>query len=159
MPHKRNPITAENISGIARLLRAYVGPSLEDVALWQHRDISHSSVERVVLPDAAALCEHAVTATVRMVDGIVVDEDAVRANIERAGMVLVSSRLQAALLSTGLRRKDAAALVRERIVGGLVTTGELEAAATEVLESEVLAVTFDRLAEIRIRYISPMSPP
>ena len=159
MPHKRNPITAENISGIARLLRAYVGPALEDVALWQHRDISHSSVERVVLPDAAALCEHALTATVCMVDGIVIDEDAVRANIERAGAVLVSSRLQAALLSTGLRRKDAAALVRERIVGGLVTTGELESAATEVLESEVLAVTFDRLAEIRIRYISPMSPP
>jgi adenylosuccinate lyase len=94
-----------------------------------------------------------------MVDGIVIDEDAVRANIERAGAVLVSSRLQAALLSTGLRRKDAAALVRERIVGGLVTTGELESAATEVLESEALAATFDRLAEIRIRYISPMSPP
>lgn len=156
MPHKRNPITAENITGIARLLRGYVGPAFEDVALWQHRDISHSSVERVVLPDAAALCEHALAATARMVDGLVVDEVAIRANIDRAGAILASSRLQAAVQSTGRRRSDAAAVVRDRIAGASVTTEEVESAATEVLQSESLAATFDRLAEIRMRHSSPL---
>jgi adenylosuccinate lyase len=155
MPHKRNPITAENITGLARLLRGYVGPVLEDVALWQHRDISHSSVERVVLPDAAALCERALTATARMVKGVIVAEDALQANIDRAGAALASSRLQARLQSTGLRRQDAADAVRERVSGGLVTTEEVESAATQVLRSEALAATFDRLIELRAHYASP----
>jgi adenylosuccinate lyase len=154
MPHKRNPVTAENITGIARLLRGYVGPALEDVALWQHRDISHSSVERVVLPDAAALCEHALVATARMVSGLVIDLAAIQANIDRAGGALATSRLQATLQSKGFRRMNAAEAVRERVSKGLVSTEELEAAATQVLQSEALAATFDRLVELRARHAS-----
>lgn len=154
MPHKRNPISAENITGIARLLRGYVGPVLEDVALWQHRDISHSSVERVVLPDASALCEHVLATTARMVEGMVVDEEAVRANIARAGGALASSGLQAARMVRGVRRKDAAREVRERISTGTVTPDEVEAATADVLESDALAETFDQITELRRHYVA-----
>lgn len=159
MPHKRNPISAENITGIARLLRGYVGPALEDVALWQHRDISHSSVERIILPDAAALCEHALAATGDAVSGVIVDVDALRSNIDRAGGTLASSRLQATLQGGGFRRKDAADAVREHISKGLLTTEALESAATQVLQSEALAATFDRLVELREHYASTAVAP
>lgn len=154
MPHKRNPISAEGITGIARLLRGYVVPALEDVALWQHRDISHSSVERVVLPDAAALCEHAVVSTTRVVNGVVVDEDALQDNIERAGASLASSRLQAELQESGLRRPDAAAAVRERLSRDLLPPEELARAATEVLESDALTAIFERVDKLRARHAS-----
>jgi adenylosuccinate lyase len=152
MPHKRNPINAESVTGIARLLRGYVSPAIEDIALWSHRDISHSSVERVVLPDAASLCEQAVMATILMVNGMVVNEDALRANIQRAGPDLISSRLQAALLGDGFRRSDAATVVRERIGGNQVSSEEIASAAAEVIESEALALMFDQLSEIRSQY-------
>lgn len=155
MPHKRNPITAENITGLARLLRGYVGPALEDIALWQHRDISHSSVERVVLPDAAALCEHAVNATARMVTGVIVDREALRANIDRAGTELVSSLLQTELQSTGVPRKAAADLVRERLAGGVVPAEEVQRAASQLLQSESLAAQFDQVAALRDHYSAP----
>jgi adenylosuccinate lyase len=154
MPHKRNPIAVENITGLARVLRGYVGPSLEDVALWGHRDISHSSVERVLLPDAAAICEHVLAATARVVEGVSVDMDAVRHNIERAGSVLAASRAQSRAQATGLRRSEAAALVRDRIQEGAVSTGDLEEAAAEVLQSETLKATFERTAELRERYLN-----
>lgn len=154
MPHKRNPIAAENITGLARVLRGYVGPSLEDVALWGHRDISHSSVERVVLPDAAAICEHVLTATARVVEGVFVDIGAVRNNIERAGSVLASNRAQTKAQATGLRRAEAAAVVRDRIRESDVSTSDLEEAAAEVLQSQALAAVFERTAALRERYLN-----
>jgi adenylosuccinate lyase len=152
MPHKRNPVTAENLVGIARLLRGYVGPALENVALWQHRDISHSSVERVVLPDAASLCEYALISTARMVDGLAIDESAVRANIDRAGSSLVSSHLQAQAQGEGLRRRDAAEAVRERIARGDVPRSMLEMVGAEVLASPALIAVFEDVAALQDRY-------
>lgn len=152
MPHKRNPIAAENITGLGRLLRSYVGPAIEDVALWQHRDISHSSVERVVLPDSAALCERALAATAKMVEGLAVDHDAVAANIERAGAVLASNRLQAELMRHGARRAEAASALRERLDAGTVAAADVEASAAEVLASETMAETFATITELRARY-------
>lgn len=157
MPHKQNPIAAENITGLARVLRGYTGPALEDVALWGHRDISHSSVERVVLPDAAALCEQVLTTTARAVEGVVVDRDAIQANIERAGALLASNRAQVAAQQDGLRRGAAAAAVRDRIQNGLVTRAEVDRAASEVLESGTLAETFAGVAHLREQNLASRS--
>ncbi len=81
MPHKRNPIASENITGLSRLLRAYAGAGLEDVALWHERDISHSSVERVALPDACLLADYALERMNRLVAGLIVDTDRMAANL------------------------------------------------------------------------------
>lgn len=153
MPHKRNPITAENITGLARVLRGYVGPALEDVTLWGHRDLSHSSVERIVLPDAAAVAEQILTSAARAVEGVVVDLNAVRHNVERAGTVLASSRQLAKAQATGLRRSEAAAQVRDQLRIGGVSTLEVEEAAEEVLQSTSLTWTFERVAELREKWL------
>lgn len=153
MPHKRNPIAAENITGLARLLRGYVGPALEDVALWGHRDISHSSVERVVLPDAAAVCEHVLRSTVRTVEGLVVDRDAVQANIGRAGVLLAAGRAQVLAQEQGLDRRGAAEAVRDRLRDGVMTSVEVDQAATEVLSSRTLFSTFSDLEQLRDRVL------
>ena len=152
MPHKRNPVAAENLVGIARLLRGYVGPALENVALWQHRDISHSSVERVLLPDAASLCEYALNSTARMIDGLVIDRSAVQANIGRAGVSLVSAHLQAQTQSEGVRRRDAAEAVRERIARGDVAPSMIEMVGAEVLTSPALIAVFENVAALQGRY-------
>lgn len=149
MPHKRNPIAAENITGLARVLRGYTGPALEDLALWGHRDISHSSVERVILPDAAALCEHLVMRTADVVEGVVVDGDACQANIDRAGAVLASSLELVKAQRGGLGRAAAAAFVRQRLGDGLVTREDIDQAALEALESPALADTFARVTRLR----------
>jgi adenylosuccinate lyase len=152
MPHKRNPVGAENIVGIARLLRGYVQPALESIALWQHRDISHSSVERVVLPDAAALAEHIVNATVCVVDGLHIDQDMLAANIDRAGAQLVSSKLLNRQLNVGAPRREAIVRVREQVESNTVGMAELQAAADEVLASERLALAFASVSDLRERH-------
>src|SRR6185295_5374253 len=82
MPHKRNPILSENLTGLARLVRGYAGSALEDVALWHERDISHSSVERVIAPDATALCDFMLQRAADLVDGLVVHPARLAANLE-----------------------------------------------------------------------------
>lgn len=159
MPHKRNPILVENITGLARVLRGYTGPALEDVALWGHRDISHSSVERVILPDAAALCEHLVMSTAHVAQGLVVDSDAVQANIQRAGALLATSREQVNAQRGGLRRSAAAALVRHRVLEGQIAAEDIDQAATEALESQTLADTFARVARLRQKHLDATSSP
>ncbi len=112
MPHKRNPIVSERICGIARLLRSYAQAGLEDVALWHERDISHSSVERVALPDATILLDYAQSLIVRVVDGLVVDPDRMRANLELTHGALYSQRALLALVDTGLGRDEAYRIVQ-----------------------------------------------
>lgn len=153
MPHKRNPIAAENITGLARVLRSYVGPALEDVAMWGHRDISHSSVERVVLPDAAALCEHVLKSSVRVVEGVLVDRDAVQANVQRAGPLLATGRAQVLAQQEGLHRSSAAEAVRDRLRDGTVTSAEVDQAASEVLSSPTLISMFAELERLRDRVL------
>ncbi len=113
MPHKRNPITSERITGIARLLRGYAQAGLEDVALWHERDISHSSVERVALPDATILLDYAQSLALRLVDGMVVHEERMRENLELTHGALYSQRALLALVEAGRSRDDAYRIVQE----------------------------------------------
>jgi adenylosuccinate lyase len=113
MPHKRNPILSERITGIARLLRGYAQAGLEDVALWHERDISHSSVERVALPDATILLDYAQHLAIRLVDGLVVHADRMRANLEATSGALYSQRALLALVEAGRSRDEAYRIVQE----------------------------------------------
>ncbi len=113
MPHKRNPIVSERITGIARLLRGYSQAGLEDVALWHERDISHSSVERVALPDATILLDYAQHLAIRVVDGMVVHPDRMRANLNATHGALYSQRALLALVESGRSRDDAYRIVQE----------------------------------------------
>jgi adenylosuccinate lyase len=113
MPHKRNPIVSERITGIARLLRGYAQTGLENVALWHERDISHSSVERVTLPDATILLDYAQHLAVRVVEGMVVREDRMRANLEATHGALFSQRALLALVESGKTRDEAYRIVQE----------------------------------------------
>jgi adenylosuccinate lyase len=113
MPHKRNPITTERITGIARLLRGYAQAGLEDVALWHERDISHSSVERVALPDATILLDYGLHLATRVVEGMTVHADRMLANLEVTHGALFSQRALLALVESGLARDDAYRIVQE----------------------------------------------
>ncbi len=113
MPHKRNPITSERITGIARLLRGYAQAGLEDVALWHERDISHSSVERVALPDATILLDYAHGLALRVVDGMTVHSDRMLENLEATHGALYSQRALLALVEAGRSRDEAYRIVQE----------------------------------------------
>jgi adenylosuccinate lyase len=113
MPHKRNPILSERVTGIARLLRGYAQAGFESVALWHERDISHSSVERVALPDATILADYAQHLALRLVDGMVVHEDRMRANLELTHGALYSQRALLALVESGHSRDEAYRIVQE----------------------------------------------
>ena len=112
MPHKKNPILSENLCGLARLLRSYAQAGLEDVALWHERDISHSSVERVALPDATMLADFMTARATSLVDGLVVHPGRMRANLDRTGGLYFSEAVLLALVRTGLARQHAYELVQ-----------------------------------------------
>jgi adenylosuccinate lyase len=112
MPHKRNPITAERIAGLARVLRADAQAGLENVALWHERDISHSSVERVVLPDATILLDYLQHLALRLVRGMTVDAERMGANLELTSGALYSQRALLALVEAGLERDEAYRIVQ-----------------------------------------------
>jgi adenylosuccinate lyase len=112
MPHKKNPILSENLTGLARLLRSYAQAGLEDVALWHERDISHSSVERVAMPDATILADFMVARATGLVKGLVIHERRMRTNLERTGGLFFSEAVLLALVKTGLPRQDAYVLVQ-----------------------------------------------
>lgn len=107
MPHKRNPITCEKVSGMARLLRGYAVAALEDVALWHERDISHSSVERVILPDATIALDHMLRKFTNIIDKLLVYPDAMMANLNKTGGLIFSQNLLIALVTKGVLREDA----------------------------------------------------
>ena len=113
MPHKRNPIVSERIAGIARLLRGYAQAGLENVALWHERDITHSSVERVTLPDATTLLDYAQHLAIRVVEGMTVHEDRMRENLNATHGALYSQRALLALVEAGRSRDDAYRTVQE----------------------------------------------
>ena len=113
MPHKRNPITCERICGLARVLRGYSQAGLENVALWHERDISHSGAERVILPDATILLDYMQHLAVRVVEGMTVHADRMRANLELTHGALFSQRALTALIESGMTRDQAYRLVQE----------------------------------------------
>src|SRR5579862_2806184 len=112
MPHKKNPIRSERICGLARVVRSYVTPVTEGIPLWHERDISHSSVERIALPDAAIATDYVLHLTTGLVDGLVVDAARMRANMDATHGLLYSSSVLLELVSSGLSREDAYALVQ-----------------------------------------------
>jgi adenylosuccinate lyase len=107
MPHKRNPIKSEQITGLARVLRANANAALEDVALWHERDISHSSVERIILPDSTTLLDHCQRRMLGLIRGLVIDTAQMARNLELTSGAIFSQRLLLALVQTGLSRDDA----------------------------------------------------
>jgi len=112
MPHKRNPVLSENLTGLARLVRGAVVPALENIALWHERDISHSSVERVIAPDATIALDFALVRLAGLVENLVVYPDAMRANLDRLRGLVHSQRVMLALTQAGMSREDAYAAVQ-----------------------------------------------
>jgi adenylosuccinate lyase len=112
MPHKRNPILAERLCGMARLLRGYAGVGFENNALWQERDISHSSTERVVLPDSTTLVHYMLRTTQRVLRGLQVNEERMRDNLDLGGGIVYSGRVLLALIESGMSRDEAYAVVQ-----------------------------------------------
>jgi adenylosuccinate lyase len=112
MPHKRNPIKSEQVTGLARVLRGYASAGLEDVALWHERDISHSSVERIILPDATALLDHMQRRVLALVEGMVVNAGRMAENLELTHGALFSQRVLLALVAAGATRDDAYRVVQ-----------------------------------------------
>jgi adenylosuccinate lyase len=112
MPHKRNPIKSEQIAGLARVLRGNAQAALENVALWHERDISHSSVERIILPDSTTLLDHMQRRAIALVEGMIVDAERMRENLELTHGALFSQRVLLALVQNGMTRDDAYRVVQ-----------------------------------------------
>jgi len=146
MPHKRNPIASENLTGVSRLLRGYASAGLENVALWHERDISHSSVERVALPDATNLLHYGLGRMRRLVESLVVDTDRMADNLESAKGLVYSQAVLLELVDTGLTRDEAYRLVQRNAIktwDGSGTLRENLASDSEVpLDAQTLAACF-----------------
>jgi adenylosuccinate lyase len=112
MPHKRNPVTSEQICGLARVVRSNAHAGFENIALWHERDISHSSVERIILPDSCILTDYLINKTEWLIDGLAVYPNRMRANLESLGGVTASGQLLLELTRKGLSREDAYAIVQ-----------------------------------------------
>ncbi len=113
MPHKRNPIVSENLAGLSRILRANAFAALENVALWHERDISHSSVERIIAPDSTILLDYMLNRLIRLVDQLVVYPQAMKANLEKTGGLIFSEGIMLKLVQKGLTREAAYSLIQE----------------------------------------------
>ena len=124
MPHKRNPVLSENVVGLARMVRAYVVPALEDVTLWHERDISHSSVERMIGPDATVTLDFALSRLAGIIDELIVYPDNMRKNLDRLGGLVHSQRVLLALTQKGAAREDAYRLVQRNAMKAWAGEGD-----------------------------------
>jgi adenylosuccinate lyase len=155
MPHKRNPVVAERICGLARIVRAASLVGLENVALWHERDISHSSAERVVLPDAFLALDYMLDRFAWLVEGLVVDAERMRRNLDASHGLVFSQRVLLALVASGLSRDEAYRLVQRNALAAWEEERdfrELLAADPEVgaaLDTEALAQAFDLADALR----------
>ena len=112
MPHKRNPVLSENVTGLARMVRAYALPAMENVVLWHERDISHSSVERMIGPDATVTLDFALSRMAGIIDRLIVYPDNMKKNLDRLGGLVHSQRVMIALTQKGVPREDAYSMVQ-----------------------------------------------
>ncbi len=124
MPHKRNPVLSENLTGLARMVRSAVTPALENVALWHERDISHSSVERFIGPDATITLDFALARLTGLIDKLLIYPERMRKNLDRMGGLVHSQRVMLALTQAGLSREDAYALVQRHAMKVWESDGE-----------------------------------
>ncbi|QYJ06330.1 adenylosuccinate lyase [Qipengyuania flava] len=151
MPHKRNPILTENLTGQARMIRAYALPALENVALWHERDISHSSVERFIGPDACITLDFALARLTGVIDKLLVYPDRMQANMDRMGGLIHSQRVLLALTQNGVSREDAYRLVQRNAMKVWESDGKLmlldllkqDEEVTAALSAEQLEEKFD----------------
>jgi adenylosuccinate lyase len=149
MPHKRNPVLTENITGLARLVRGMVTPALENVALWHERDISHSSVERMIGPDATVTLDFALNRLAGVVEKLVVYPENMQKNLDRLGGLVHSQRVLLALTQKGASREDAYRLVQRNAMPVWRGEGEFQALLTndpevrQYLTAEEIAEKFD----------------
>jgi len=149
MPHKRNPVLSENLTGLARLVRGYAVPALENVALWHERDISHSAVERVIAPDATIALDFALARLAEVVEKLVVYPERMRANLDALGGIVFSQQVLLALTEKGLSREDAYKIVQRDAMAAWEGKGgfhELLAADKDVtgrLSAKELDALFD----------------
>jgi adenylosuccinate lyase len=149
MPHKQNPILAENLTGLARLVRAAVIPALENVALWHERDIAHSSVERVIAPDATIALDFALHRLAGLIEGLRVDPARMRENLEQTRGLIHSQRVLLALTEAGLGRQEAYAIVQRHALDAwrhrqpLLERLRTEPEVTKRISSEKLSGLFD----------------
>jgi adenylosuccinate lyase len=146
MPHKRNPVKCEQLCGLARVVRGYVTPALEDVALWHERDISHSSVERIVFPDAFQLAHYMTVRFRSIVESMTVDTDRMRANLDSLRGLVFSQPVLLALVESGMTRDDAYRAVQRNAVA----TTEQQRDFVTVLGDDpeiAAAISPERLAE------------
>jgi len=144
MPHKRNPVTCEKVCGLARLLRGYAGTALENVALWHERDISHSSVERVILPDSTIICDHILQQMIRVIGELNVNRKQLARNLDLTGGLIYSQRVLLELIETGLSREEAYDLVQRCAMEAWESGKPLK----NVLADEALVM--DRLGEKKL---------
>ena len=124
MPHKRNPVLSENVVGLARMVRAYVVPALEDVTLWHERDISHSSVERMIGPDATVTLDFALSRLAGIIDELIVYPDNMRKNLDRLGGLVHSQRVLLTLTQKGVAREDAYRLAQRNAMKAWAGEGD-----------------------------------
>ena len=147
MPHKRNPVLTENLTGLARMVRAYVTPALENVALWHERDISHSSVERMIGPDSTVTLDFALNRLAGVIEKLLIYPETMQANLDSLGGLVHSQRVLLALTQAGVSREDAYRLVQRNAMKvwqyGADFLTELKADAEVPLEAAALEACFD----------------
>ena len=149
MPHKRNPVLSENLTGLARIVRAAVTPALENIALWHERDISHSAVERVFAPDATIALDFAFARATGLVDKLVVYPEQMRRNLDQLGGLVDSQRVLLALTQAGMSREDAylavqrAAMPAWRGEGRFLDLLKADKEVSKYLKPEALERLFD----------------
>ncbi len=149
MPHKRNPVLTENLTGLARMVRSYALPAMENVALWHERDISHSSVERMIGPDATVTLDFALARLTGVVDKLLVYPEQMQRNLDRLGGLVHSQRVLLALTQAGVSREDAYRLVQRNAMpvwrgeGDFLTLLQADKEVTAALKPEAIAECFD----------------
>ncbi len=149
MPHKRNPVLCENVTGLARMVRSAVVPALENVALWHERDISHSSVERMIAPDATVSLDFALARMTGVIEKLVVHPDAMKRNLDALGGLIFSQRVLLALTQAGMSREDAYDAVQRNAMavwqdgGNFLAALQADAAVAACLDQAALAELFD----------------
>jgi adenylosuccinate lyase len=155
MPHKRNPVVSEQICGLARLVRSHVQAAFENIALWHERDISHSSVERVILPDSTILADYLLARTTWLVQGMCVYPERMRRNLELTGGLIFSGQLLLDLAAAGMLREQAYRIVQQHAMKAWLEDGNFRAAIEgdpeirAVLTPEQLAESFSLERQLR----------
>jgi adenylosuccinate lyase len=145
MPHKRNPVTSEQICGLARVVRGNLNPALEDIALWHERDISHSSVERVILADSAILTDYLLAKTIWLIDGMRVYPERMRKNLESTHGLIFSGQLLLDLAAAGMLREQAYRVIQSHAMRAWESEGNFRAS----VESDKEVLSYLSLEQIR----------